>query len=415
MKKQLTLLLLIFCFIVVQAAVKEYTPADVPNVQKQDRNRFVSDPASLMSESARDKADATLRALTDSTTAEIAVVILPSIGTADIFDFAQTLAQDWGIGKADKDNGMLVLFDMGGRQVRIHVGQGLEGIFTDVACRRIIEEVIVPPMKTGDIDDAVLDMTSKISNVLTDPVAADEIRSPAGNSRPLQGINFWYFLLIPLIATFWVYGDLLKLLSSLRGKPDFEKAQELHKGQSSVMSVVLCILTLGLGIPAVLIRRYAGKYFRNKPRKCDCCGTKMNKLSEEEDNNYLTKGQDMEEKLNSVDYDVWLCPHCGTTEIFPFHNHSTTYTRCPHCGTHALHLLYDRVERPATAVRKGIGVKIYECKNCGQRYEHRYEIPVAAVAPVIIGGIGGRGGGGGSIGGGFGGGSFGGGGSTGSW
>lgn len=415
MKKYFTLLLIVFCLVTAHAAVKDYTPSDVPNVQKQDRNRFVSDPSEVMSPTARAAADAKLRALTDSTTAEIAVVILPGIGNADIFEFAQTLARDWGIGKADKDNGMLVLFDMDGRQVRMHVGQGLEGIFTDVACRRIIDEVVVPPMRNGDVDAAVLGLADKVSSVLTDPVAAQEIRSSAGNAMPFQGVNFWYFLLIPLIATVWVYGDLIKLLLSLRGKPEYEKARELHAGHSSVMSVVLCILTLGLGVPAIFIRRAARHYYRNKPRKCDCCGTKMNKLSEEEDNKYLTKGQDMEERLNSVDYDVWLCPNCGTSEIFPFHNHSTTYERCPNCGTHALHLLYDRVERPASTTRRGVGVKVYECKNCGKRYERRYDIPLETVAPVIIGGIGGRGGGGGSIGGGFGGGSFGGGGSTGSW
>lgn len=415
MKKYLTILLLVFGMAVADAVPEVYTPADVPNVQKQDRNRFVSDPASFMSGEARAYADAKLRALCDSTTAEVAVVLLPSIGDADIFDFAQELASDWGIGKDDKDNGLLVLFDMGGKQVRMHVGQGLEGILTDVACKRIINEVIIPPLKTGDVDDAVVDMADKVSLVLTDPQAAEEIRSDKADASPLKSLNLWYFLLIPLIATFWIYGDLIKVLLSLHGKPDFEKAQELHKKRSPVMAVVLCILTLGLGIPAILIRLAFAKHYRNKPRKCDCCGTMMTKLSEEEDNKYLTAGQDMEEKLDSVDYDVWLCPNCGTTEIFSFQNLNTHYTKCPNCGTHALHLLYDRVERPATATRKGVGVKVFECKSCGKRYDRRYEIPVAAVAPVIIGGMGGRGGGGGNFGGGFGDGSFGGGGSTGSW
>lgn len=412
---------LLGCLLVMMTAVARiYTPEDVPNVQKQDSTRFVSDPGHYLSDSALDKADARLKQLRDSTTAEVAVVIVPSLGDQDIFDFSQRLASEWGIGKADKDNGMLVVFDMDGHKVRLHPGQGLEGIFTDVACHRIIQDVIIPPMKTGDIDDAVVDMTNKFYTVLTDPAAAAEIRSPKGNEPPVKGVNIWYFLLIPLLATVGVYFSLFNTFWKLRGKSDFEKAQELHISNSPVMNVVLCILTLGLAIPAVLIRRGAASHYRNKKRNCDVCGTRMEKLPEDQDNKYLSHAQDLEERLHSVDYDVWLCPKCGATEIFPFPEKETRYSQCPYCGTHAMHLLYDRVERQPTATRKGVGIKVYECRHCGKRHTRRYDIPIATAgaAPIIIGGMGGFGsghGGGGSMGGGFGGGSFGGGGSTGSW
>lgn len=424
MKRYITTLVLAL-FVVTMAmadAARIYTPSDVPNVQKEDITQFVSDPAHYMSDEARAKANARLCELRDSTTAEVAVVILPSIGDADIFNFSQQLATKWGIGKADKDNGMLVLFDMDGHQVRVHPGQGLEGIFTDVACRRLINEVILPPMKTGDINDAVIDLSDKVYKVLTDPEAAAEIRSPKGNEGPRSPINFWYVMLIPVIATVWVYTSLCKRLWNLRGKSDYEKARELHEGFSTVMSVVLCVLTLGLGIPAVLIRLCLAKHYRNKPRKCDVCGTRMDKLPEDEDNKYLSEAQDTEERLKSVDYDVWLCPHCGATEIFPFPELNTDYSECPFCHTKAMHYLYNTVQRPATTSRKGLGVKVYECKHCGKRISRPYEIPIAtSAAPLIIGGIAagmgsGRGGGfNGPTGGGFGGGSFGGGGSTGSW
>lgn len=418
MKKYITILLLLVTVTLAYAdAPKVYTPSDVPNVHIQDETQFISDPAGFMSDDARTRANARLRQLTDSTTAEVAVVILPSIGDADIFDFSQQLASKWGVGKADKDNGMLVLFDMEGKQVRVHPGQGLEGIFTDVACSRLINEVIVPPMKTGDINDAVIDLSDKLYQVMTDPDAAAEIRSPQGNQQAQTSINFWYFMLVPFVSTLWVYSSLVKRLWRLRGKSDYEKARELHEGASTVMDIVICIITLGIGIPAVLIRRWVALHYRNKPRKCDVCGARMQKLSEEEDNNYLSQSQNLEEQLKSVDYDVWLCPTCGATEIFPFPELNTGYTDCPVCHTKAMHLLYNTVERPATATRKGKGAKIYECKHCGHRIKQAYEIPISTAAPIIIGGMGGRGGGGfnGPTGGSFGGGSFGGGGSTGSW
>lgn len=397
-------------------APEVYTPADVPNVQVQDRSRFVSDPAHLMGDAARAKADAALGALRDSTSVEVAVVILPSIGEQDIFDFSHKLARKWGIGKGDKDNGLLVLYDMGGRQVRLHTGQGMEGVLPDVACTRIIRETVIPPLKTNDLDNSVLDLTERLTEVFTDPDAAAELRS-AQEDTESSPISVWYLLIVPIVATVTVYGNLFNTAAGLRGKSDAEKAQWLHRHYNRPTQVLLVILTLGLGLPAVLIRGWMNRHYRNKPRKCDVCGTPMKKLDEDADNAYLTPSQDMEEKLGSVDYDVWLCPKCGATEIFPFHDHNSTLEACPACGTHACAPLYDRITLPPTPTRKGQGVKVYECRHCHKRYEKRYDIPATGggVPPVIMGGGGGFRGGGGSMGGGFGGGSFGGGGSSGSW
>jgi len=69
------------------------------------------------------------------------------------------------------------------------------------------------------------------------------------------------------------------------------------------------------------------KRLRNKPRNCESCGNKMRKLDEEEDNRYLTPQENTEERLNSVDYDVWLCDHCGNTLVYPYENQFTQYQK----------------------------------------------------------------------------------------
>ena len=48
--------------------------------------------------------------------------------------------------------------------------------------------------------------------------------------------------------------------------------------------------------------------WRNTPHKCGRCGSQMQKIDEVHDNEYLDGGQDLEERLGSVDYDVWRCP-----------------------------------------------------------------------------------------------------------
>lgn len=416
MKRQI-LSLLILLLVAVCAGAKEYRPEDVPNVHLKDRTQYISDPENLMTQKTKTAVNARLRALEDSTTVQMAIAVLPSIGGDDIFDFTQKLASDWGVGHSDKDNGLVVVFDLDGRNIRMHTGQGLEGRLTDVACSRIIDEEVIPNMKEGNLDKAVDDMTARTARVLTDPEAAAEIRSQEGESRsPFSDDNPMLLLFIPIVVTVFCYAWLIVICVRLRGKDDFQKALMLHNSNSTALDIVLCVLSLGLGVPAVLIRKAMLKHYRNHGRKCDLCGTPMKKLDEEQDNLYLTPAQDLEERIRSVDYDVWLCPRCGATEIFPFPEKDSAYTKCPACGTHAMRLLYDRIDVRPTATKKGYGTKVYECMNCHKREERRYEIPAQGAGPIIIAG-GGRGGsgGGGFSGGSWGGGSFGGGGSSGSW
>lgn len=144
----------------------------------------------------------------------------------------------------------------------------------------------------------------------------------------------------------------------------------------------------------------------------------MNKLDEKTDNLYLTPAQDREEQLDSVDYDVWLCPQCGEKDVIPYINKKSGLQQCENCGTRASRLVSNRTVIAPTTTRAGAGERIYVCQNCGHTRRVPYQIAKLAAPVVIIGSGGGgfgSGGGGGFSGGSFGGGSFGGGGATGSW
>lgn len=396
------------------AAAKTYTAQTVPNVHLRDKNAYVSDPDSLMSASARARADAILKALDDSTTVETAIVVVNDIGNADIYDFALALGRHWGVGKRDKNNGVVVIFAMDQKQVRIQTGSGVEGVLPDLAAKRLIDEKVIPRMKTGDLDNAVVDLSSALMNVFTDPEAAAELRSERDDGLDMKGMAralFFFCCIVGLVSVallLWHCWQMRKLNTYRRA---------LFCRENRWLYIILAVISLGLGLPAMIIYLWMGHYYRNHSRKCDVCGTRMKKLSEDADNAYLTQAQDMEEKLDSVDYDVWLCPKCGTTEIFPFVKSYSRYKVCPRCHSRTLGLLYDRVERRPTQVTDGVGVKVYECRHCGLRHEERYSIPKQQAA-VFIGGIGGggRGGGGGGFSGGsWGGGGFSGGGASGSW
>lgn len=409
--RHLLLPLLLIAF-ALPAAAKVYTVKDVPNVHLRDRTQYISDPDSVLRQSTLDKANKALGMLADSTTVETAIVIVDDIGEADIYDFALALGRHWGVGKKDKNNGVVVVFALNQHQVRIQTGSGAEGVLPDIAAKRLIDEKVIPNMKTGDIDNAVIDLSESLYNVFTNPEAAAELKSEQSNGIGSDlGKIFLFFCTVMGVLSLLL---LVYYLWKMRKMNTYQKA--LTCRENRWVFILLAVLSLGIGLPAMAIYLLLGHYYRNHKRKCDVCGTEMRKLPEDEDNEYLSQEQDKEEQLKSVDYDVWLCPKCATTEIFPFVSNFTKYKVCPKCNSRTLDLLYDRVERKPTHISDGVGVKVYQCKNCGFRQEERYTIPKHQTAVFIGGGGGGNGGGGGGFSGGsWGGGGFSGGGASGSW
>lgn len=145
---------------------KQYTLQDVPNVRLNDARQYVSDPSHILSGSARDTINAVLGRLEASTGIETAVVMLPSIGEEDIFNFAHELFRQWGIGKQKSNNGLLILFVMDQRKVRFTVGYDLEGTMTDAMSKRIQMQRMVPRFKAGDWDGGMVDGVRAAAQVL---------------------------------------------------------------------------------------------------------------------------------------------------------------------------------------------------------------------------------------------------------
>ena len=174
--------ILIACLIAVTAwaagdSVKEYKSVDdVPNVRLTYVRRYVSDPTSILSPAATDTIDAILGRLEKSTGIETAVVMLPSIGENDIFDFSTSLFRKWGIGKKKSDNGLLILFVMDQHKVRFSTGYGIEGTMTDAMSKRIQMQYMVPAFKRSDWNKGMVDgvrATAKVLDGSMEPEAAD--------------------------------------------------------------------------------------------------------------------------------------------------------------------------------------------------------------------------------------------------
>lgn len=82
-----------------------------------------------------------------------------------------------GVGKKDRDNGLLVVISRDDRRAALRTGYGMEGVINDARAGRIIRYGIAPNMKESNADAALIDAISAIGEYIADPEAADYLYS----------------------------------------------------------------------------------------------------------------------------------------------------------------------------------------------------------------------------------------------
>lgn len=113
---------------------------------------FVNDYEGLFSVPQENALDSLLSAFENETTIEIVVVTLDStiVSRENFDDFTLTLGNTWGVGKRNKNNGMLIGLSSGMRHIRIHNGYGIEPILSDSLTGAIIRDYFVPEYRKGN-------------------------------------------------------------------------------------------------------------------------------------------------------------------------------------------------------------------------------------------------------------------------
>lgn len=183
-------LLIMVCVALLSGPLSAMTVDEVPNVHLKDARQYVTDPSAILSTAARDSINLMLGQLEKGSGIEVAVVMLPSIGNDDIFDFAHNLFRKWGIGKKKENNGLLVLFVMDQHKVRFTTGYGLEGALTDALSKRIQMNEMVPAFKEGKWDEGMVKGVRATVAILKGEVAADQYGATSANGNDEELTTF---------------------------------------------------------------------------------------------------------------------------------------------------------------------------------------------------------------------------------
>jgi uncharacterized protein len=115
----------------------------------------VHDEAKVLSHETADLLESRLIAYKDSTSNEIAILIITSLDGEVLEEYSLRVAEKWKLGDEQKDNGVLLLIAVDDHKMRIEVGYGLEGVLTDALTNRIIRNEIAPAFRKDDYDGGV--------------------------------------------------------------------------------------------------------------------------------------------------------------------------------------------------------------------------------------------------------------------
>ena len=366
----------------------QWTVKTVPDPKTTGKG-FVSNPDEILTIAEVTLLDSIIQEVQDSSKAEIAVIMLQSIGESVPKTFATELFNHWGVGNAETDNGLLILFVMDQRRIEFEVGYGTEQILPDAKCYDIQQEFMVPQFKESNYGQGIIDGVQEIVTIImgrAEEIIPDESSSAStnysndysddysndygysfGDSLRDNELLFLYIQILGLVCVLF----LLLLIISILNKNRFVRYQTLRLFRLYIWFILFPIPFVGVYF---LVKHLTEKW-RNTPRISARTGKIMHKLSEEDDDQYLEKGQIAEEKVKSVDYDVWVSGEEGDVLIQSYKRWFSKYNACPKCKFKTYYKVYDKVITSATYSSSGTGERKYSCTNCGHSKTVRYTIP----------------------------------------
>ena len=158
-------------------------------------NRLITDFTNTLSSDETAQLEQKLVAFNDSTSTQIAVVMMQSTGFYDISEYAVQLYNKWGIGQKDKNNGVLILIAKEDRKVFINTGYGIEGVLPDILCKRIVDRDILPNFKLNNYYEGIDAATNSIMSIVNGEYTADDYMKKGGKQNPSWFVIFMVFFI----------------------------------------------------------------------------------------------------------------------------------------------------------------------------------------------------------------------------
>ena len=164
---------------------------------------YVLDDAGVLDDTQRSLLAYDLRQFERETSSQLVVAVFPKVpDNYAMEDFTQRVAEAWGAGRKDRENGMVLFVFPESRQLRVEVGYGLEGAVPDALANRIINEEIIPSFRAGDLGGGIVkgaDALMAAARGEYEGTGQTRAEGKQGGDAPGAGLVFWILLIIVLI------------------------------------------------------------------------------------------------------------------------------------------------------------------------------------------------------------------------
>ena len=171
--------------------------------------RLVNDFTGILTSGQVDALERKLVAFSDSTSTQIAIVIVNDLQGYDRSEFAYKVASEWGVGQKGTNNGLLILVkpktpQSGGRTF-IAPGSGLEGVIPDIICGEIIDREMIPRFRADDYYGGLDSATNVIMALASKEYTAEAYGKKGGSGKdaaaPIGGLLFLIFIVVIILAS----------------------------------------------------------------------------------------------------------------------------------------------------------------------------------------------------------------------
>ena len=207
---------------------------------------------------------AKLAAFEQAKGSQVAVLLVPTIGTETIEEFATRVTDEWKLGRAGVDDGVLFVVAKQERRMRIQTGRGVQGVLTDALSRRIIAERVSPRFRAGDfaggINDGVDAILKAIEGESLPAPAQSAPRAKSSSSASIESFFWMAFVVVPVAGA--ILRSLLgrfvgaSLTSGVTGLAAWFIFGSLALG--AIAAVVAFVAVLFMGTNALAARRGGG-------------------------------------------------------------------------------------------------------------------------------------------------------------
>ncbi len=201
---------------------------------------YINDYARVLSTTEVAQLEDEIHAFSESTTNEIAVVVVPDMGGETIENYAIKIFDQWKIGTSKNDNGVLLLIAIQERKVRIEAGYGLEGALPDILTKQIIDTQVTPEFKDANYFKGI----SQGVHSMMKAIEGEYTLEPTSQSKSITG------KMIEVI--FGILFFVVQILASIFARSKSWWAGGIVGGVVGVTIIIFGIFGLSLFVGSVL-------------------------------------------------------------------------------------------------------------------------------------------------------------------